>query len=305
MPISSRVALAQLNNSRSVTNGVVSASLMAVMTLIEPRRLTTVGRLFYRLSMAVLTAWGVWVVLRSDDDGTLPAAARAGVTVGAAGATLGIAEAGEALDARLSDSLVRAGATRPRAILAVGAAAVSLASWWVARTRPETTQQECFDEGAAEQQVDVSDEVRAIVSQLLMVSNEFGAPELRAQLASARASVYQGSQLGAFWPGVGFRVPADLPLAVPGDATFPVIGRYRALGDRTFDVYLVVQEGRLATLAISEARDWTDEELESWMDADHGLQELGSWPSVDELDLLIETAEGYQLATALAAETNP
>ncbi|MEJ1155729.1 MULTISPECIES: hypothetical protein [Microbacterium] len=296
MPVSLRSALAQLNNSRSVTNGVVSASLMAAMTLIDPRRLTTARRLIYRSTMAAFTAWGVWVVLKADDDSTLTGSARVGVTVGAAGATLGIAEAGEALDARLSDSLVRAGASRPRAILAVGAATISLISWWMGRTQPATVPQGSIDDAAAEQFVAVPDEVRALVSHLLSASSGFGAHELRAQLAVARASVYEGSQLGDFWPGVGFQVPADLPVAVPGDATFPVIGRYRALEGRTFDLYLVVQDGRLGTLAVSEARDWTAEDLESWLDADHGLHELGRWPAVDEIEVMIETPEGYQPA---------
>ncbi|MGZ0710595.1 hypothetical protein ACWPKO_19890 (plasmid) [Coraliomargarita sp. W4R53] len=294
MPFSLSVLIARLNDSRSVVHGVTAASLMSALTLVEPRRLSVGRRLAYRCAIAALTAWGVWAQLRTEDDGTFAPATRAGITIGAAGAALGIAEAGEAMDGRLSDGLVRAGARRPRMILAAASAVVSLGSWWWGTRQTIDASSGDFDEELIEEFVDVPDEVRALVSHFLAASEEFGAPELRAQLAEARASIYVGEDEDAFWPGIGFSVRADLPLAVPGDATFPVIGRYRALDSRTFDVYLVIAEGRIGTLAISESRDWTPEEMESWMDAGRGINELQRWPELSELELLIETPAGFR-----------
>ncbi|MDN3310391.1 hypothetical protein QWJ90_05575 [Microbacterium oryzae] len=125
--------LAQLNDVNSVANGLVSTALTAGLTLIDPRRLTVGRRAAYRGVVAVLTAWVTWTALRSDEV-TVPPAARAGIVTGAAGAVLGFAELGEALDARLHDGLARAGAARPRLWLAAAAAVLSLVSWWGGRT---------------------------------------------------------------------------------------------------------------------------------------------------------------------------
>lgn len=125
--------LAQLNDVNSVVNGLVSTALTAGLTLIDPRGLTVGRRAAYRGVLAALTAWVTWSALRSDEVAA-SRAARAGVAAGAAGAVLGFAELGEALDARMHDGLARAGAARPRLWLAAAAAVLSLVSWWGGRT---------------------------------------------------------------------------------------------------------------------------------------------------------------------------
>ncbi|GAA4195758.1 hypothetical protein GCM10022219_21340 [Microbacterium oryzae] len=125
--------LAQLNDVNSVANGLVSTAATAGLTLIDPRKLTAGRRAAYRGAIAALTAWVAWTALREDDVAVSPGA-RVGITTGAAGAVLGFAELGEALDARMHDGLVRAGAARPRLWLAAAAAVLSLVSWWGGRT---------------------------------------------------------------------------------------------------------------------------------------------------------------------------
>ncbi|WP_413320668.1 hypothetical protein AA0Z99_06720 [Agrococcus sp. 1P02AA] len=296
MPLSLRAALARANDPSSVAHGAVSTAAIAGLTLIEPRALGVGSRLAYRAAAAGVTAWTTWVSLQ-DDGSQVPLATRAGLTVGAAGAALGMAEAGEAIDARVHDGLRRAGVGRPRALLAAGAGAAALGSWWLARramAQAAATRDEVVDDEATETLVEVPAEVRALAERLLGASDGFGAGELRAQLAEARATLWEGPEAGGFWPGIGFAVPAAAPLAVPGDASFPVIGRYRPLDGRSFDVSIGVQEGRLAMLSIAEGRDWSEEEHAAWLEADRGVHELTGWPSPDELELLIETPEGLR-----------
>ncbi|WP_072313260.1 hypothetical protein [Agrococcus sp. Marseille-P2731] len=297
MPLQLRSALARANDASSVAHGAVSTAAIAGLTLIEPRSLSVRGRLAYRAAAAGVTAWTTWASFQ-EEPVELPLATRIGLTVGAAGAALGIAEAGEAIDARVHDRLLAAGVGRPRAVLAAGAAVAALGTWWLARrsTLEAAAAGGHGDAGVepTETLVEVPAEVRALAERLLGATDDFGAATLRAQLADARASVWEGPEPDAFWPGIGFAVPAVAPLAVPGDASFPVIGRYRPLEGRSFDVALAVQEGRLAVLSIAEGRDWSEEERVAWMEADRGVHELTAWPKPDELELLIETPEGLR-----------
>lgn len=292
---SARDLLAALTDSRSAAFAAASSGASAALTLVDPRTLSASGRLGYRVLNAALGAGAVWAATGADDD-LVPRPLRAGLTVGAAGVVLGAAEVGEALDARIHDALRGAGVTRPRAAMAFGVGAVSLASWWADRRTAQGDQ-----EGDVEREDDDEDllvalphAVRALAEGLLAHTDDFGAPALRAQLAAARAEPYEGPVPDGFWPGIGFHVPTDLPLAVPGDANFPVIGRYRALSGRTFDVYLTLTDGRLTTLSVGEGRDWSPDDHIAWMAAGRGVFELPGWPSPAELTYLVETPEGLR-----------
>lgn len=297
MPTTLRSALVPLGDANSVTHGVASTAAVAALTLMDPRDLTPGRRLGYRVVVAGLTAWTTWALLRTEAGATLSNDARIGMVVGAAGAALGAADAGEAIDARLHDGLRSVGVDRPRVPLALAAAAISIGSWWLGRRSDgavaAATAVDVEDE-PTEELVDVPGDVRALAERLLGTTDDFGAVELRAQLAQARAVRWEGPEPEGFWPGIGFAVPAGAPLAVPGDANLPVIGRYIALDGRSFDVALGVQDGRLAVLSINEARDWSDDERVAWMEAGHGVHELPGWPSPDELELLVETPEGLR-----------
>ncbi|MER7796841.1 hypothetical protein [Microbacterium sp. NPDC096154] len=299
MAPSVRSALARLNDTRSVTHGVVWTLLNAGLTLIEPRRLSTGGRLAYRAAMGALAAWTAWATMRTDMRDELTTGARAGYTAGTAGLLLAASDATEALDGRIHDAVVRAGARRPRAVMALEGAALAGVTWWWGRRTPAPAPVGATGEEDEPRQdvVDVPDDVRAIAERLLGASDGFGAAELRAQLAQAKAVLYEGPEPDGFWPGIGFEVPDELPFAVPGDANFPVVGVYRPLEGRAFEVYLTVLGGRLSTLSISEGRDWSDDEQVTWMEAGRGVHELPGWPDASELELLIETPHGLRPAT--------
>jgi hypothetical protein len=289
-----RGALTRLNDTRSITHGVAWTAVNGALTLIEPRRLGTGARLAYRLTMGGLAAWTAWATMRTEMPGELTPSARAGYAAGAAGMLLAASEATEAVDARLHDAVARRGVRRPRAVLALGGAALAAVTWWLGR-RDAGAESTAHDEDPDEQQaVEVPDEVRALAAALLSATDGYGAAELRAQLAVARAQPYEGPEPGAFWPGIGFEVPDGLPAAVPGDANFPVVGVYRPLDGRSFEVYLTVMGGRLSALSISEGRDWTDAEQVSWYEQGRGVHELPGWPEGPDVELLVETPQGLR-----------
>jgi len=286
----------RVNDPGSVVHGVVSTGLAAGLVLIEPRKLTTGRRLAYRGVVAAVTAWTVWASLRpgsSSEADPVGPVGRAAVTTGAAGAAFGAAEAGEAIDARLHDGLASAGARRPRLWLAAAAAALSAAAWWIGRLgdRIDIDDADTWDE-PTQFVVDVPEDVRALAVQLLSATDECGAPELRVQFDGARLVSYDEGRVETGF--AQFDTPEGFSRAVPGDATFPVIGRFRALEDRTFDVRLVVENGRLDSIHIHEGADWTPAEQAAWNDAGHDITDLGAWPLPEQIDLLVETPAGYR-----------
>ncbi|WP_166865438.1 hypothetical protein [Salinibacterium sp. ZJ70] len=294
MTLDARTVAARLADPRSPEQGVVSTLAVAALTLVEPRNLGLGARIAYRTATSALATWTVWASLR-DDALPLPPATRTGLALATAGVTMGLADASEALDARLIDRMRRAGVRRPRVALAAASVVLGAASWWLSRGAASVDHAAVDDDALPEDEpVDVPEHVRNLVAALLHSTPHFGATELLAQLDEARAIVFEGPfGPDAFWPGIGFQVPESAPRAVPGNANFPVIGRFRALDDRTFDVYLSIQDGRLSTLSISEGADWSTADQIAWLEAGRGVEELSDWPELSELTLQVETSSGY------------
>ncbi|MDE0546455.1 hypothetical protein [Microbacterium sp. C7(2022)] len=277
-----------LGDSRSVAHGVTTSAATAALTLIDPRRLSVRGRAVYRVGVAALTGWMLWASLR-DESGLITTGARAGLTAASVGGVLGLAEAGEAMDARLQDAVGAAGARRPRVWMAAAAGVIGVLTWWAGRRMPESpfVPIEDFLDSREEE---VPAQVHALVERLLSGTEDFGAAELRAQLAVARVTV--SPMMDDFSGEAYFAVPDGLPRAVPGSGDFVVSGRFRALDDRTFDLTLSLSEGALSMLSVSTGSDWDDEDTEAWYSADRSPADLGSWPDAADVTLLMETPAG-------------
>ncbi len=293
MPDVDGLFFVRLNDPHTVENAVGLTGATAGLTLIDPRRLSVGGRIAYRAALGAITGWATWTAVRTEHEYLMPTAAKIGVTAGAVGVVLALCEASEALDARIHDALASSGVRRPRLAMAGATAALGVGSWWLARrVDNEFPDFEPDDDPATPETVPVPEEVRALVSAILEKTESFGARELRAQLAQAGAIAYMGEREDEFYPGIGFEVPEKLPHAVPANATFPVIGRYRPLDGRTFDVRLFVSEGRLASLDVFHSAEWSEDEIFEWEMSGRSVQDLPGWPSPDELAFLIETPEG-------------
>ncbi|MFT3944207.1 MAG: hypothetical protein QM705_10370 [Ancrocorticia sp.] len=292
--------ISRLNDPNSLENGLVLTAATSALTLVDPRRIGVGGRIAYRGALAGITGWTMWTAVRAEHDLLMPFSAKIGVVTSGVGLVLAFTEAGEALDGKLHDALVRAGVRRPRLAMAAASAILGFAAWWEGRheSQPfvELVGDDVVDgEGetyAEDETVDLPEDVHALVAALLEKTDAYGAPELREQLTQARALLSNGEIEDAFYPGIGFEVPRELPRAVPGDCAFPVIGRYRPIDGRTFDVRLSTQMGRLSSLYIYTGSDWSDEENFEWDMSGRSLQEIPDWPTPDELEFLIETPNG-------------
>ena len=299
-----REILRELNNPNSLIHGVASTAAITGLALVEPRKLTTGRRFAYRSAIAGLTAWVMHAGLRpvnEDEFDIIGPIGRAAVTTGSAGAVLGFAEVGEALDAHLHDSIKRAGARQPRLWMAAGEGAVAAGAWWLGRRFDnggislDEIFEDAFEENDEPNQTlhPVPDNLRAIVSTILEATDEFGAPQLREQLASA--SVYHWNGAEPDFNSGHFHVPNHIPRLIPGNFRFPVIARFTAYEDLTFAINLFIDDGYLSSLHIDgEHLDWTPEQSERWEKICEEDPAGELMPSPDEVELLIETNTGYQ-----------
>jgi hypothetical protein len=280
---------------------VAAVSLVsALLAYPNPAAQSTAGRLGLRAGAAALSGFVVWTALRDLQSDFFRRPLRAGFTAAGVGAALALAEASDAVDARLHQSLVRRGVKRPRLVLAA-ASAVFVALSYISPRKDDTAEVKAEEFPDADT-VPVPSEVRALVNTLLSATDDWGAPQLRAQLEVAEAIAYSGEDEEAFYPGVGFSVPDGLPRAVPGSGNFPIIGRYHPFDGRSADVYLSTQNGRIDALSIGPGDDWSPEDEIEWMDAGGSVQDLPGWPAPDELTLMVETPDGLRSLSSAEPE---
>lgn len=231
----------------------------AGLTLVEPRRLTGWKRHAYWAAVSALV--GAAAASDADepfvgdlDDGEYgwyayaPLSSReekASAFLATAGITFGLQEPLLALDAwsmhQLEERGIRHGRIWAAALTAVvGAAAVVVD----ARQRPTMgdvvgghAAEE--DQGEDREPVSLGPRVRQVAAELLARCDDWGAPALREQLASARQ--YPETEQGA----IRFVIDDDTPRSPVPDYWFPVIGRGRVDGA---DVVVVmrIEDGRLA-----------------------------------------------------------
>lgn len=271
-----RDSIRRLGDPHSTEFGVVSSVTIGALSLIDPAALSPARRAAYRTALAAVTGAMTWAAARS---GLASVEARVGTTVGATGAALGLAEAGEAMDARMQRGLVRMGVRRPRAVMAATSVAFAAATFladraWSLRAVPDP-------EALAWEDRALPDPVRVLTAALLARTDAFGAPELRTQLASARERTFVNERFKS--PSfVQFVVAEEAPLAVPGNAAFPVTARFATDDGTLYVVTLGVADGRLGTLELVEATD----------EGDEPTSELGRWPEAHEVTLHVETPRG-------------
>ena len=276
-----------------VVQSIVGVALTG-LTAVRPAKLTTRGRMLFRAALATLTGVSVHSSLSPAPVGQARSLAAA-LTTASVGVTLGLAEAIEALDERLHRGLQRRGVQRPRLVLMAATFVFSALSVLLGAVLDRRSglhnayaqEQEEYGES------DLPEPLRELTAVILGATDDFGAAQLREQLVNARAQLYQGENVGDFWPTIGLIADPGLPRAVPGNGRFPVIGRFYALGGLSFDLHLMLDEGRLELLTFDTGNDWTEEARLDWFESEHDAFEVGRWPRPEELTLLIETPNGY------------
>lgn len=276
--------------------GALSAAAIGGLTLIEPRTLGGGARAAYRIATAAIS--GAYTATTVPLDAPLDVAQRASIGVAAGGATLGLADPLEALDARMVDWLAARGVRRPRWWLAGISAAIVAAGWAADRAELRGLQralQEHADRLEDEPPLGpVDPAVRAILGVLLRPEVP-GAEALRLQLESVQQQnlgVPEGLPAdvldGVFPTDVYLTVDEDAPRITPRTQLWPVTARF-SLDGAVFEIQLQIHEGRLGSLSIMVA----DETFgpDSDMDYEEVIGLLTAWPDVSDLQIRTETAD--------------
>lgn len=268
----------RLSDPHSVEFGIVSTMTIGVLSLIDPGPLKPGARALYRTGIAGITAVMTWVTTRAEISSV---EARVGTTVGATGAALGLVGAAEAVDARMQRGLVRMGVRRPRLVIAATSAAFTAATFLADRAVAEHAATRGGPDAFGWEDRALTDPVRALTAALLARTDAFGAPELRAQLDGARERAFTDERFRS--PSfVQFAVADDAPLAVPGNAAFPVTARFATDDGTLYVVTLSIGEGRLSSLEIVEVTE----------DGEEPTNEADRWPEAHEVTLHVETPRG-------------
>lgn len=258
---------------------VALSLLLGAVALIDPAKLGPGSRALYRTGLAGLSAG----VVAADADEQLLPETRVAAALAAGGATLGLAQGAEAIDARLQRSLRRRGVVKPRLVFAAATVALSLAAELPA-LRAAANQRRSGSsagdpvglESAGEHTLaPLPEGARAVIAGMLDFSADPSSSALRAQLGSARERLWDGISGSFDIITLVVHEPDTLPRAVPYDQVFPVTARFvdRDSG-RTRIVRLRVESGRLAELSIEDLDDGSGDDSDRL-----GSIEAGSWPA--------------------------
>ena len=291
----------------------VTASALALGALVLPdhTRMSPGQRHLLRLARSAYAGWYAADTVRRVPMPEVPAPIF-GAVAGAATALV-TAPLDEAADGWLADRLRSWGMRRPRLALALVGAGVGAVLALENQNRPVVDAEDTWREPSdLFDTVEVPASARALVEAMLDAVASPGtdaavpgpevptpgpdaaapaglaqtAATLRAQLDQAQASVLRD------WPmttDVNFEVAEDTPRVVPHAQGWPVRGHFEG-GELPLLVELWIADGRLSHLSIMLRDDDLAEDDARWQT--DILDVLETWPTPEEVRLVIETGEG-------------
>lgn len=254
--------------------GALSTAVAGVLPLIDPSKLNNTQRRAVHAASAVLTGVYAAVIVGGRNRKLMPLKVATGLA--ATGAALRFADAGDRFDALLEQKLRRAGSRYPRVWMAVGAAALTFAGHLGDRVAGRT---ELFEPMAIDQRERLRSPgaaVRSLVEGILGATAWPAADALHAQLHAAR-EVYWGDR---FTSVAHFRVPDDLPRAVPHEQVFPVRGQFTGPDGTPLRLFLQISDGKLDYLGVEPE------------DADHFDDLIDEWPDPSEITYVLDDPDG-------------
>ncbi|WP_087873339.1 hypothetical protein [Arthrobacter globiformis] len=259
--------------------GAVSAATMGALVLVDPAKLTKAQRRTFHAASAVLT--GLYTAVTVDRNRTVLVPLNAVAGVAAAAATLRFAEAGDAAESRMVRWLGSAGIQRPRRWLAAGSAALTFVAFLADRAAARKEEYDGVSLDAPEQVRPLTPAVRDLARAILTAAVVPGADALLAQLDQAEEVQWGGDSSS---PAI-FKVPDDVPRAVPHHQVFPVTARFEAESGLPLQVMLQIRDGKLEHLAI-----------DTFGEPDVPVNEIPDrWPNVSELQFFIDGPDGARL----------
>lgn len=268
---------APLTDPASPSFGVLSTAVAGALPLIDASRMPPEQRRIVHFATAVLSGAYTAVIVGGRHKKLIPLKVAAGLVT--AGAAMRFADAGDAFEARMEQRLRRAGSRYPRVWMAAGSAAVTFAGFLTDRVaaREGSPGSKAIDQG--ERVRPVSTAVCALVEGLLGATDVPGAETLHAQLHSAQEVYWTDG----FTAGVYFRVPSDLPRAVPHEQVFPVRGLFSDPDGSTRRLFLQISNGKLDYFGV-EAADLQDD--------DHFNDLIDAWPDPSKVAHVLDAPDG-------------
>ncbi|GAA2173522.1 hypothetical protein GCM10009784_08160 [Arthrobacter parietis] len=210
--------------------------------------------------------------------GLVPLKVVAGIA--AIGITLRFADAGDRIDLRLEAKLREAGARHPRHWMATVAAVATFAGYLSDRASAARKERyEIVPGHPPGQERDLAPGLRSIVEGILGARRIPGARELLAQLDAAQ-EVHWGNE---FDSTAHFRVPEDLPRAVPHNQVFPVRAQFTGPDGTRLQLLLHIYDGELEILTVDAA----DPDHTGYVDGD-----LTGWPDPSAVTYVMDSPDG-------------
>lgn len=264
-----------LTDPTSPLFGIVSTVVMGTLPLIDPYKLDSTQRRAVHAATAAAT--GLYAAFTVDRNNTtlVPLGAVAGFA--ATAVALRFADAGDVLDSRMVQKLRAAGVKHPRRWMAAGAAGLTFAAFLADRAAARKEEYEAVSD--LERLRPIGPAVRNLVEGILRATDVAGAAALLAQLDAAQ-EIYWDDE---FSSTAQFRVPDELPRAVPHHQVFPVRVLYTAPNGLPLQVLLQVFDGKIDHLAI----DAVDPE---YPDAVDDL--IDGWPDLSEVTYVLDGPDG-------------
>ncbi|GAB3536546.1 hypothetical protein GCM10027403_17620 [Arthrobacter tecti] len=254
--------------------GVASTFLMGALPLLDTSKLEGNRRRAAHVATAVVT--GLYVAFTVDRKSTTLVPLKPVAGFAAAALTLGFADAGEAVDSRISRKLRSAGIRQPRAWMAAGAAALTFVTFLADRAAARKEELEEISVDEPDQLRPLDPAVRQLLDGMLHAAAVVGARELITQLDAVR-EVYWDDE---FCPTVQFRVPDELPRAIPHNQTYPVRALFQAEDGTALQILLQVFEGKLDHLSVETLQSGFPDDL------------VDGWPDSSEVTYVLDGADG-------------
>jgi hypothetical protein len=267
--------LSQLDDASSPAFGVVSSVAVGVLTLVDPAKLQGAGRTAVRSATAVLTGWSVAASVDHGRPVLVPLRAVAGLA--AAGAAFALADKSDRLDARMVQALRSAGLQHPRRWLAAGTTAIMFGSYLLDRALKSEPEYVAIED--LERVRPLAPEVRHLVEGILRAADVPGAAALLSQLDDAQ-ELYWDEE---FSSTAQFRVPDEVPRAVPHNQVFPVGGRFTDPNGRPLQLLLQVFDGKIDHLAIDAVDPDDTDDLDDL---------INRWPDPSEVTFVLDGPDG-------------
>ncbi len=172
---------------------------------------------------------------------------------------------------------LRRGIGNPRPLMAVGSGVLT-AALALLEAPAQEAEPAGYDHDAGPAEREISVELRDLVAGMLNAGDDFGAAQLREQLADAKEQYWVGP--GEFACSLTFVVPVDAVRSVPRNFTFPVHADFTTPDGHPMRVGLQVHDGVLDTLLI----DVPYEQLDTAnTDGDDPFESVTGWPLASEV----------------------